>query len=106
MNNAWWRWMENYSRRQFSYQTDKLPAMAGIVQYYQTAAGDTPVLGLWERSLHQDLLWMRIGRLTDEEAITNHLTNIPSWSWLSCPKNIAYDYWGSWAIEDDVDIDI
>lgn len=106
MNKAWWRWMENYSERKFSYQTDKLLAIAGIVQYYQTAAGDTPILGLWERSLHQDLLWMKIGRLTDEEAITNHLTNIPSWSWLSCPKNIAYDYWGSWAIEDDVDIDI
>jgi hypothetical protein len=100
--------MEDYSGRRFSILKDKLPAIAGIVQYYQTATGDTPILGLWERSLHRDLLWMRVGRLrlTDREATTTHLPNIPSWSWLSCPKSISFDYWSSWGDEDDPDIDI
>jgi hypothetical protein len=75
--------MESYSQRRFTFSKDRFRAMAGIVQYYQAATGDVAVLGLWEGSLHQDLLWMRIRKLPDKEDFTPHLSNIPSWSWLS-----------------------
>jgi len=106
LDKTWWRWMENYSGRRFSIPKDKLPAIAGIVQYYQTLTGDTPILGLWERSFHKDLLWMRVGRLTEREDITTRLPNIPSWSWLSCPEKISFDFWSTWGDEDDPDVDI
>jgi hypothetical protein len=53
----WWKWIESYSRRCFSFPEDRLPALSGIVRHYQVATKDIPIRGLWERSLHQDLLW-------------------------------------------------
>jgi hypothetical protein len=100
---TWWKWIESYSRRRFSFPKDRLPALSGIVQYYQTATKDVPILGLWERSFHQDLLWMRVTKLAEkiDDPTTHHLSNIPSWTWLSCPYGISYDFWNSFSNEDE-----
>jgi len=102
----WWKWMESYSRRDFSFSSDKVPAIAGIMRHFQNSTGDTPVLGLWRRTLPQDLLWMRVGDLTVQENGRNFLTNIPSWSCLSCPVEISYDFWRSREDEDEKHLDI
>lgn len=88
--------MENYSHRRFSIPKDRLPALAGIISHYQVNAKDTPILGLWESSFHQDLLWMRIDKIgSEDDPALKHLPNIPSWSWLSCPYGIRFDFWNS-----------
>ena len=92
----WWQWMESYSERQFTEPNDRLPAMAGLVRHYQIANDDEPMLGLWKRSFTQDLLWMRRGTLENLES--SRLRNMPSWSWLSCPTAINFDYWGAWDV--------
>ena len=91
---TWWKWIESYSRRRFSFPKDRLPAMSGIVQYYQTATKDVPILGLWERSFHQDLLWMRVAQVAEkvDNQTKHHVSNIPSWTWLSCPYEVSYDF--------------
>ncbi|PVH76440.1 hypothetical protein DL98DRAFT_517907 [Cadophora sp. DSE1049] len=94
MHRYWWTWMESYSERQFTIPDDRLPAMAGLVRHYQTASNDEPMLGLWKRSFTQDLLWMRRGTLGILEP-DSRLRNMPSWSWLSCPTTINFDYWGA-----------
>jgi len=85
--------MENYSNRSFTILEDQLPAMAGLVRHYQAATGDVPILGLWECSFHQDLLWVKLRGRADT-AITS-LPNITSWSWLSCSNSIVFDLWRS-----------
>jgi hypothetical protein len=72
-NKTWWKWMESYSRRRFSFPKDRLPAMSGIVWHYQMATKYVPILGLWERSFHQDLLWMRINKLVEGVDPTPHI---------------------------------
>ena len=95
-NKTWWRWMESYSRRRFSFPKDRLPAMSGIVRHYQMTTKDVPILGLWERSFHQDLMWVRINKLVEgADPTPHHLSNIPSWTWLSCPHEICFDLWRS-----------
>ena len=95
-NKTWWKWIEDYSARRFTFPTDRLPALSGIVQYYQMVTKDVPILGMWERSFHQDLLWVRISILAEKSDQTpQHLSNIPSWTWLSCPYGISYDFWNS-----------
>ncbi|KAI0400507.1 heterokaryon incompatibility protein-domain-containing protein [Xylaria palmicola] len=89
---VWWSWMANYSKRNFTFWTDRLPALAGIVQHYEDATGDKPVLGLWERSLPQDLLWIRLGSISDKNKAVE-IPNLPSWSWLSCPAEVGFDFW-------------
>lgn len=92
MNQIWWRWMESYSKRRFTFPKDRISAMVGIIRHYQAATGDITMLGLWESSLHRDLQWMRRGKMREEEP-TPQLPNIPSWSWLSCPGGISFDHW-------------
>ncbi|KAI0859346.1 HET-domain-containing protein [Xylaria cubensis] len=46
-----WRCIvENYSRRVFTYKTDKVPAIAGITKYMASVLSDTSILGLWKRT--------------------------------------------------------
>ncbi|TVY37357.1 hypothetical protein LOCC1_G006339 [Lachnellula occidentalis] len=87
-NEIWCNWMENYSRRHFTFPADRLPALAGITRYYQDATKDIPILGLWESTFHQDLLWRRNHR---DEPTPNPIRNAPSWTWLSCPYDISFD---------------
>ncbi|KAH7395576.1 heterokaryon incompatibility protein-domain-containing protein [Cadophora sp. MPI-SDFR-AT-0126] len=93
MHRHWWTWMTSYSGREFSFPTDRLPAMAGLVRHYQAASNDKPMLGLWERSFTQDLLWTRMGALNSWKTGCE-LPNMPSWSWLSCLTMIEFDFWG------------
>lgn len=103
MNITWWEWMESYSRRRFTFPEDRIPALSGIVRHYQTATKDVPILGLWERSLHQDLLWMRVTKWVEGvDRTPNLLPGIPSWTWLSCPYEIAFDFWGARRDESEV----
>lgn len=89
----WWSWMQDFSSRNFTFWKDRLPALAGITQHYATLFGDAPVLGLWQAQLIGDLLWVRLGKhrtLSDEDL---HIGSLPSWSWLSCPAEIMFDFW-------------
>ena len=94
-HKLWWGWMESYSRRNFTFLKDRLPALAGLVQYYQESTGDLPLLGLWKSSLHQDLLWIRISKLPQGETSVAQQSKVPSWSWLSCMTEISFDFFGS-----------
>ncbi|KAF2450486.1 hypothetical protein P171DRAFT_479571 [Karstenula rhodostoma CBS 690.94] len=50
--------------------------MAGIVQYHSAKLQDTPLLGLWEKSLPLDLSWGCLkGQVTTIPGITR-------WAWL------------------------
>jgi hypothetical protein len=75
-DTSWWLMIEKYSRMELTYLSDKLPAVAGIIQYQSAKLQDTPLLGLWEKSLPQDLSW---ACLKAQIAI---IPGIPSWTWL------------------------
>jgi hypothetical protein len=74
----WYRMMEDYSRRTLSYETDKLPALAGITQSLQAHLKDTPVVGLWRNDLRRGLLWRAL-----EFTKKINYPRMPSWSWAS-----------------------
>ncbi|KAH8653973.1 heterokaryon incompatibility protein-domain-containing protein, partial [Tricladium varicosporioides] len=76
--HIWQRWCEDYSRRAFTYEEDKLPALAGLMSYIEKSTKSTPPLGLWMSTLHLDLAW----RVNDTKK-TSRLTGLPSWAWLS-----------------------
>jgi Heterokaryon incompatibility protein (HET) len=92
-NRIWWRWMENYSSRRLTFPEDRLPAMLGLINYYQRIMQDVPVLGLWESSLHEDLAWMRSTNRSERlpDRLPDH--NLPSWSPLSCDQAVKFEFW-------------
>ena len=92
--DAIWRsWMQDFSERKITFCKDRLPALSGVIQYYQSITGDVPLLGLWKNSLLQDVLWVRLGQISAKALCDTQNTNLPSWSWLSCPTRIAFDIW-------------
>ncbi|KAF2133873.1 HET-domain-containing protein, partial [Dothidotthia symphoricarpi CBS 119687] len=90
-DGMWRSWMVNFSERKFSYWKDRLPALSGIVGKYEEITGDVSILGLWKRSIIQDLLWIRTGQISLESAPEIGSASLPSWSWLSCPSHIEFD---------------
>lgn len=85
--SMWHSWIEDYSGRNFTYEKDRLPALAGLVQYYQMGTKDIPLVGLWASSLHLDLAWV-VG--DPENTHVNRVMGLPSWSWLSVRGLIDY----------------
>ncbi|KAI2636947.1 heterokaryon incompatibility protein-domain-containing protein [Hypomontagnella submonticulosa] len=91
LQTVWHRWMENYSRRNFSVRSDRLAALAGLVQQVESGTGDEAFLEIWGSSFIKDMLWMRVGRPIKDTSLV--LPNVPSWSWLSRCKDVSYNHW-------------
>ncbi|KAI0387553.1 heterokaryon incompatibility protein-domain-containing protein [Hypomontagnella monticulosa] len=91
LETIWYRWMEDYSRRKFSVPSDRLAALAGLVQKFQGGAGDEAFLETWGSSIIRDMLWLRIGKPIEDISLV--LPNIPSWSWLSRCEDVSYSHW-------------
>jgi hypothetical protein len=90
----WWKWMNEYWKREFTYSSDSLPAIAGITHLYQELTGDTPVVGLWKGGLPFDLAWYTCPRSTT----LMRESGMPSWSWVSIShpfrRHISHYYEG------------
>jgi hypothetical protein len=102
---TWWKLITSYSTRKFTIPEDRLPAILGISRYWEGITGDKNLVGLWKGTLPQDLLWMRIMNLS-RSPLPDYLQALPSWTWLSCPVGIEYDYFGGmmreWEVTDHV----
>lgn len=100
-DRVWWTWMENYSMRRLTFAADKLPAVFGLIHYYQRITNDIPLLGLWKSSLDEDLAWKREGTRSDHlpEPLADY--NLPSWSPFSCDQIIRFPFDSLRAKRDD-----
>jgi hypothetical protein len=54
---TWASWVNEHTSRSLSFRSDRMAAIAGLVRRYQDITGDTPLLGLWSRTLWYDLGW-------------------------------------------------
>ncbi|KAI0141588.1 HET-domain-containing protein [Xylariaceae sp. FL1272] len=87
-----WRCIaESYSLRSFTYEKDRLPAIAGITKHMAKILDDTPILGLWKNSFAFDLGWMVTNNPGDTPAPEN--PTLPSWTWLKWPCDLWYTWW-------------
>lgn len=77
--HAWWYMLNQYSKCQLSFQSDKLVAITGLVDNIASQTEVRFIKGLWEDSVHTGLLWSAVNppmeTLVEVEA--------PSWSWAS-----------------------
>lgn len=69
--------IEKYSRMEFTYSRDRIPAFAGITHFQAARLKDEPLLGLWATKVARDLAWYSCA---DSRA---RLSGLPTWSWLS-----------------------
>ncbi|KAJ3531719.1 hypothetical protein NM208_g8757 [Fusarium decemcellulare] len=109
-SGGWNFLVESYSRRQLSFETDKLPAIAGMARWLQQETGETYLAGLWKEHTCQDLLWRRYPYEEESPMWTNKSNRrqfgpqkplppfkepkayrAPSWSWASLDGSVKFE---------------
>lgn len=87
--DEWRRFVEKYTTRSLSEQSDSLPAIGAMAQNYaQITKGKMGryCAGLWEKDLARQLLWFK-----PNPSNGTKVTRLkPSWTWSSLPGSILY----------------
>ena len=92
-HRVWWKWMEDYTNRHFTYPEDRLPALLGVIDQYRHITRDIPVLGLWKSSLHKDIGWIRLTTCSERTPNGHPCWNMPSWSPFACDQAVEFAHW-------------
>ncbi|CAI6338355.1 unnamed protein product [Periconia digitata] len=89
--NAWHRIVEEYSKRDLTVETDKLPAISGIAKKIQGTTRSQYLAGLWEQNLASDLLWSTsLTALPDAHYFALSSYRAPSFSWASLNTPVTF----------------
>jgi hypothetical protein len=80
--STWWHWVYDFTTRSLTRPEDRVAAITGMLRYFQRVTGDTPMLGLWEKSFIPDLYWSIVC------GAENVVLTGPSWSWLFHPEQV------------------
>ncbi|KUJ19941.1 HET-domain-containing protein [Mollisia scopiformis] len=92
--STWAALVKEYSRRDLSFMSDRLPALAGVVAELSNSWGDRYVVGFWESSIIQHLAWSTnkyggFDRKTTFKGVNyDKPTGSPSWSWSTVPFGV------------------
>lgn len=88
----WRRTIDEYSRKDLTYRSDKLPALSGLARAFSITSPGTYLAGLWRNSLLDDLLWFALPR-NQGLAFRNSQYRAPTWSWASLDNaSISYHH--------------
>ncbi len=87
----WYEVVYDYSSRNMTKATDKLPALSGVASLVADCTNDQYLAGLWRKDLLYGLLWCANRR--DAPRLTRPPSwRAPSWSWATLDGSITFDY--------------
>jgi hypothetical protein len=92
---GWRSLMSYYSKKNITYDSDRLPAISGIAKYVQSLGVGEYLAGFWKDDIYESLLWLpkRVipplakgdsSRSTYRRRATDY--HAPTWSWISLAK--------------------
>jgi hypothetical protein len=84
----WSLLVDEFSERDLSFQTDRLPAISGLAMWMQKSTNASYWAGLWSDDFPEALLWWVLDRKKDVKAsrcISKRILpyQAPTWSWAS-----------------------
>lgn len=86
----WREIVQHYSCLKLTKVSDKLPALSGLAQKLMQALPNKRYLaGLWEDSLLEDLLWVKLKTSENEVPWTVSCPG-PSWSWIAVDDAVIF----------------
>jgi hypothetical protein len=89
--DAWQHVVAQYSQRELTIPSDKLPAISGIASKIKDATGSQYVAGLWKDNLASDLLWSATPKGSPNRPVYALDTyRAPTFSWASLNVPILY----------------
>ncbi|KAJ4378009.1 hypothetical protein N0V83_000839 [Neocucurbitaria cava] len=95
--DAWFLLIEEYTSRDMTYQSDKLPALSGIISALQNLTGDTCYAGIWKSWFMKGLLWRLqspewdLYVFTPKQPFKLDFYRAPSWSFASIEGVALYN---------------
>jgi hypothetical protein len=92
----WMGIVEQYTKRSLTNYTDKLPAISGIAEIWNSTLQDKYLAGLWGSHLPLGLLWTSAQPHMQHSDRAYHA---PSWSWSSLQGQIDFYYGSGFAID-------
>lgn len=84
----WRKLVEEYSALNLTYESDRLPAIAGLASQRDRLQHDGYFAGLWQASTTHDLLWQVRGTPAPKPT---QKSPIASWSWASVGRPISFE---------------
>ncbi|PQE30556.1 heterokaryon incompatibility protein [Rutstroemia sp. NJR-2017a WRK4] len=91
----WRSLMAYYSKRNITYEKDRLPAISGMAQHMQSKGAGEYLAGIWKRDIWESLLWLP--RPMFPYYVNDNLKSTyrkraspyraPTWSWISLDNN-------------------
>ena len=113
LKEEWKALVEDFTRRNLTKVTDRLPAFSGLAAQYEKATSMTYAFGLWKENFAHGLTW-RVDRDDDDifvnESQTSRSSKIyqnyyaPTWSWASVTDQITYPKYPGEALVEILDI--
>lgn len=85
--SSWGNLAKSYNMCLFTYPTDKMIALTGLIDVFQKATDDEYVFGLWKSRLPWTLCWEGSPNRPPRRTTPNIA---PTWSWLSIDGEIFY----------------
>lgn len=89
---TWTRLVEDFTKRDITKPSDRLPAMEGVMKHIEGKTGWSPFWGLWANKIIESLGW----KTEESSAIGNTLGRMnpayyaPTWSWASVDGPVSY----------------
>lgn len=93
--DRWYSIVEEYSMRNMTNESEKLPALSGVASQFQSDSNaGTYHAGLWSSHIPSALLWQSVpGRSNSRGPVPSIPVEwrAPSWSWVSVNGRITYE---------------
>ncbi|KAK3694636.1 heterokaryon incompatibility protein-domain-containing protein [Podospora appendiculata] len=98
---AWSEIVQEYTERDFTFVSDRMPALAGIATAYGELGGEGEdrggfLCGMWREDLPGALLWFRKDGTSRPRP--RPMGGMPTWSWASVTDGVEFGY-----VSDEVD---
>ncbi|KAK0642185.1 heterokaryon incompatibility protein-domain-containing protein [Cercophora newfieldiana] len=83
--SQWFELLEQYSRRQLTFNTDRIPAILGIASEMGKRRSDEFTNGVWKKDLGKQLIWLRTDYYPQDpdQPHEHDLPDLPSWNWAA-----------------------
>lgn len=96
----WTEIVRDFSSRRITKEMDRLPALAGLAEWFQARTGHVYLAGLWLEELPRRLLWAR----APQEKYMRKLPayRAPTWSWAALEGRVQYNYLGEASITSNI----
>ncbi|TID13642.1 HET-domain-containing protein [Venturia nashicola] len=86
----WRALIQQYTTLQFTFESDRLPALSGIVATIQLSRSGTYLAGLWSDTLILDMLWFVDEDEREKPNLSESRLVSPTWSWASIAVPVTY----------------